>query len=59
MKHNGHITEKKKRHRLVAHMVVEQWTHKVVVEKMAGNMVDSKELVEVVQLAGHQLQDRR
>lgn len=35
--------------------VVEKWTHKKVVEQMAGNMVDSKELVEVVQLAGQQL----
>ena len=39
-------------------MVVEQWTHKVV-EQMAGNMVDSKELVEVMQMAGQQLQDQR
>ena len=28
-------------------------------EQMAGNMVDSRELVEVVQMAGQQLQDQR
>jgi len=63
----NNITEKKKHCRLVAHMVVEHWTHKKVVAQwshkkvaaqMAGNMVDM-ELVEVVLMAGQQLQDQR
>ena len=40
-------------------MVVEKRTRTEVVGKMAGNMVDSMELVGVALMAGQQLQDQR